>query len=429
MSSIPSEQNTVEGDDEEAEDTIAPLCTCGHPMSPSEDFPAKNSEKQPALPTKTPTWLESSFVHLLAPRKQLSSPNSTNKYTTHQAQHQQHGFLESHQHMLQLLDAAQSSDQVSLCTECIDRVATALENDTQRLYQEAQAYRDAIGNAKQRTKAFQNMSPTMDVTRAEAAYQEEIEMLQQEVKAGEAQLAHLYSLYKEQVAIQKHLTETENDHNEELIALELDAKSFDNSIQIMTNELAKVELEVNRLCLVKLPLALFNLQVDQRGLRYPLINQLRLAYRPKGDVPLKEIQVAWSQATQLLLMVGTLLQYPSNDWKLVPLADCAKLIYRRDNIYNLTPGDCRSLLAWNALLHQVVKHASSSMSSVNKDKQPPFPSTSTSIGSTELTQLDRMDHGSWSQVIHRLASNLLWLSECASQRVAYQVEILTHSIV
>ena len=51
---------------------------------------------------------------------------------------------------------------------------------------------------------------------------------------------------------------------------------------------------------VRLHAALFHLVVDKRGLRYPLINELRLAYRPKGDVHWKEINAAWAQATQLL---------------------------------------------------------------------------------------------------------------------------------
>ena len=98
-------------------------------------------------------------------------------------------------------------------------------------------------------------------------------------------------------------------------------------------------------------------------------------------------------------------------------------------------------MAWNALLDQVVKHAASSSvipgsaptgsagAAENRFKPPPFVSSSISIGATDLTQLDRNDHVGWSQVIHRMASNLLWLSECASERVAAQVGALTHCIV
>lgn len=329
-------------------------------------------------------------------------------------------ILESHQHLLQLAEAAQSSS-VSLCVDCTDRVAAALEADTQRLYIEAQAYQDAVTNSKQRTKAFQ----AYDTAHTEDAYREEIHMLHQEVQARQAELAHLNALYKDQLTVKRQLEQVDDQLQQEQIALELQSKAFDNSIQLKTTTLKQVETEVDRLSIVKLPQALFDLQVDQRGLRYPLINQLRLAYRPKGDVPLKEIQVAWSQATQLLLILGTLLQYPSSDWKLVPLADCAKLIYRKE-IYNLSPGDCRGLMAWNALLCQVVHHAGYAS---KPTKPPPFPSSASSIGTTDLTHLDRMDHVGWSQVIHRMASNLLWLSECASDLVATQVGTIAQTIV
>lgn len=408
MSSSNDDENNSNA--EEAQDTVAPLCTCCQFQTGEERSKGSSPQK---------TWLESSFVHLLTPRKPAQSPaDDANQY---QCQHQQqHGFLESHQHLLQLAEAAQSSS-VSLCVDCTDRVAAALEADTQRLYIEAQAYQDAVTNSKQRTKAFQ----AYDIALTEDAYREEIHMLQQEVQARDAELAHLNVLYKDQLTVTKQLEQLDAQLQQEQIALELQSKAFDNSIQLKTTALKQVETEVDRLSLVKLPQALFDLQVDQRGLRYPLINQLRLAYRPKGDLPLKEIQVAWSQATQLLLILGTLLQYPSSDWKLVPLADCAKLIYRKE-IYDLSPGDCRGLMAWNALLDQVVHHAGYAS---KPTKPPPFPSSASSIGTTDLTHLDRMDHVGWSQVIHRMASNLLWLSECASDLVATQVATIAQTIV
>jgi hypothetical protein len=431
-------------EDEEEADTLAPLCTCGqfHNHNIIDDVSSSSavfSSNKP-LNTKTPTWLESSFVHLLSPRKlpQSSLSSSAKNFPAHahahahprHNNHQQHGFLESYHHLLQLLDAATSpASNVSLCADCIDRVAAALEADTERLYIEAQSYQDATTNSKQRSKTFQNLSPTMDQEQTELAYRNEIDILRQEVDARESELTHLHSLYQHQLVITQQLDEIDDQVQQEQNSLELQSKAFDNSIQLKTMVLSKVQMEVDRLMLVKLPHVLFDLQVDQRGLRYPLINQLRLAYRPKGDIPLKEIQVAWSQATQLLLILGTLLQFRSSDWKLVPLADCSKLIYRKD-IYNLSPGDCRSLMAWNALLDQVVKHAvlvCSIDSQKEKQQPPPFSSSSTSIGNTDLTQIDRKDP-TWSHVIHRMASNLLWLSECTSDRVAIQVGAITHCI-
>jgi hypothetical protein len=404
-------------------------------------------------------------------------------------------FLERHQHLLRLLNAAKGfvgggdtntndlDDGVELCVDCVDRVAAALETDTRRLYAEVETYRDNITAAELRAKTLQQQlstfmpssttkspSPASDdynstpeglsspppsaFAAAEEVYLQEIAMLEQEVQAREEELENLAALYEDHMHVSKQLDEEDEQIEHEQNALELESQSFDYRRQLLTTTLEEVQDEIDKLCIVPLPRALWDLQVDPRGLRYPLINQLRLAFQPKGDVQTNEIQVAWSQATQLLLLLGNLFEYPGQDWKVVPLADCAKLIYRKE-IFNLSPGNTRSLLAWNALLDQVVKYAwslssvrsSSSFSSrqqrsshstksnlsktmssstsneatVMSSTPPPFPSTPTSIGDTELARLDRTDHLGWSQVIHRMASNLSWLCDRASERAAMQV--------
>lgn len=324
-----NETKSEEIEDERDEDTLAPLCTCGQHHGLAGDGKKFQTQKSGFLSSSSPatgsnpTWLESSFVHLLAPR----SSRLTNKHP-HPQLRNQHGFLESHQHLLQLLHVATmpSSEPAneSLCIDCMDRVVSALESDTNRLFVETQAYNDAVDTSEQRAAAFQNMvSPTsnMNLEQTEMAYRTEIDMLAQEVEAREAELAHLSSLYDEQLAVTRDLDALDDELQQEQNALELEAKSFDNTMQLKTAEMVKVQTEVDRLFHLKLPHALFDLQVDERGLRYPLINQLRLAYQPKGDVPPKEVQVAWSQATQLLLILGTLVDYPSSDWKLVPVSN------------------------------------------------------------------------------------------------------------
>jgi hypothetical protein len=341
---------------------------------------------------KTPVWLESSFVH-------LDTPQETSQQSLSQSRHhQRHGFLEQQSHLLQLLDAAAPAPSldVPLCVDCIDRVATALEEDTQRLYAESCSYQEAVNDAKQRAKTISSVSK-VGLETSKNAYLSEVDMLQQEVQAREAELARLNSLYKEQLEITRQLDKFEEQFQLEQNTLELKAQSFDSYQQLLSKSLSHVQTEVDRLSTVQFPQTLFDLQVDERGRRYPLINQLRLAFRPKGDLHFKEIQVAWSQATQLLLILGTLLHYPSSDWKLVPLADCAKLIYRKE-IYNMSPGDCRSLVAFNALLDQVLKHALSKKHPENKMTTPPFISSTSSIGNIELVNLNKDDHVGWSHV-------------------------------
>lgn len=402
-------------------------CTCGmyHGETSSRLSPVGGNRTS----RKTPNWLESSFVHLATPRSPQHLTSSIAKQS--HVIPTQHGFLEPHQHLEELIHAASSTEDSSICANCIDRVAAALEADTQRLYAETKAYQDSVKDAKQRAKTFDSIS-RVDLKDAERAYEDEIAILQQEVESREAELAHLDSLLQEQMKISKELDTFSDNVQLASNSFELQSRSFDDSAKLLSKTLSKVQTEVDQLSIVRLPLSQFDLQVDERGLRYPLINQLRLAFRPKGDATDSEIRAAWSQATQLLLILGTLINYPSSEWKLVPLADCAKLIYRKE-IFNLKPGDCRSLMAWNALLDQVIRHAKSLFSAQQATgktlKTPPFPSSPSSIGNTELARLDRSDSVGWSQVIHRMASNLLWLTEEVSELVALQVSTLAHSVV
>lgn len=513
----------------EHKDMLGPICTCGR-MSSSDMMMtvAIDNEKvkpssgsgvavKPNIKTDSSSrktnsvWLESSFVHLMTPRNiiQPTKHYEETKQIHRDQQYSQRGFLEQHQHLLQLLEAAYTqvddaehsnnnddkknnelNGSVELCIDCIDRVAAALEADTQRLYAEVEVYRETVRASKQRSKALQRTTKyvssvgvqheatseqstnndksdkSINNNTIEEAYQEEIAMLEREIQARCDELSHYKSIHKEQTKITSELGKLEEGLQLEENSLELQSEAFDNRRQVLTKTLAEVQNEVDKLTCLSLPRVLFDLQVDQaRGLHYPLINQLRLAFRPKGDVPAEEIRVAWSQATQLLLILGTLLEYPGLDWKLVPLADCAKLIYRKE-IFNLVPGDCRSLMAWNALLDQVVKHAlslvpggsrksapmagnkhvqydkrmarnttSSTSTRTNdphallKPNLPPYSSSPTTIGNTELARLDPIDHVGWSQVIHRMASNLLWLSNRASSLSATQVSSLAHCIV
>ena len=512
----PTKQSLATMPDEEESDPFTLLCTCGSArlrgqreggdgdgVGPSS---SKRTRPRPmtstaATATTTTTWLESSFVHLMPPRHRRGplheEPSGQKASYPQQHQHMSpHGYLEQYQHMEQLLMAAAAASsssspsppttatvaamaEISLCSECIDRVAAALEEDTLRLYDDVRTYKEWVMNQTKSLKMLESMavfspshsphhqqhpSPSSSpssaarLRQAEQAYQEEILMLQQEVQARESELIHLHSLYKEQLAISEELEEFASQVHQDQNSLEIQAKAFDDSAMLLSKSLSTIQTEVDQLSIVRLPLSLFDLQVDERGLRYPLINQLRLAFRPKGDVTDREIRAAWSHATQLLWVVGTLLQYTSSEWKLVPLvADCAKLIYRKE-IFNLKPGDCRSLMAWNALLDQVIRHAKTTISSqpsveagtgtaqgyphplpnkstdsksstaVPLSSSPPFPSSPSSIGNTELARLDRTDHVSWSQVVHRMASNLLWLSERVAEHVALQVRTLAHSV-
>jgi hypothetical protein len=295
-----------------------------------------------------------------------------------------------------------------------------------------------------------------DFDRTEQTFRNEIHLLQEACQQHEDELRHLDSLRKDQAMISRDLDRLEYATEEEQNALELEARAFDNDQEQLYHSLAEIQAEVEQLSSshIRLPSMLMKLQVDrERGLRYPLINELRLAYRPKGDVQWNEIQAAWSLAAQLLLVIATLFDFQSQYWKIVPLSHCAKLIYyapesshidptgkqRRAVVYNLghpkTNGS-KALSAWNALLFQVMEHTTTKINQacdsgiLDHTSIPPLPFeiAAGKIGNIVLVRLDENDDAGWSRAIHFMSSNLLWLSECASAFVLQQVLLTTATV-
>jgi Apg6 BARA domain len=370
-----------------------------------------------------------------------------------------------------------------------DRVEQALEADTERLQTECFTYQEAVRDDDARIKGWRQTiqraaifapsgmmhegeevlsgvsntaESTMDVERnTEEAFRKEVEQLEEACEQHREELAYLRALQREHALNELELDRLQDAIAEEQNVLELESRAFDNDQEQLSRALAEIQDEVERLSSseIRLPATLLHLQVDiERGLRYPLINELRLAYRPKGDVQWKEIQAAWALAAHLLFIIGTLFQFQSQHWRIVPLSHCAKLIYypparseemsgfnagqdasegkSRTVVFNLghpKTNGTKALLTWNALLCQVVHHVTSKIAQAveNGILDPaqippvPFAISPTNIGGISLTNLDENDDGGWSRVIHFMASDLLWLSECASSYVLQQVLLLT----
>ncbi len=272
-------------------------------------------------------------------------------------------------------------------------------------------------------------------------YLREIQLLEQACREQREELAQLRNIQKEQVLAYDELQQFSESLAAEGNALELEARAFDNDQEQLSRMLEQVHDEMDRLVSseIRLPALLVQLHIDvERGLRYPLINELRLAYRPKGDVHQMEIQSAWALAAYLLLVVATIFQFQSQNWKIVPLSHCAKLICEENRVvvFNLghpkTNGS-KALLAWNGLLCQVIHHVVRKTSDAVQNgildafelPQLPFEISPNSIGGVILTQLNENDDSGWSRVIHFMASNLQWLSKCASTYVLQQVVLLS----
>lgn len=281
-----------------------------------------------------------------------------------------------------------------------------------------------------------------NIGKAVQMFQREITLLEEAYQQCEQESAQLGSLQTEQYLRRKQLDKLYDSVAETQIAVELEARAFDNDHEQLCRMLAisQEELDCISSASIRLPTILLQLQVDERGLRYPLINELRLAYRPKGDVHWEEIQGAWALAAQLLLFSGNLFGFHSQHCKIVPLSSCAKLIYhppnessdvpqssgheKRSIVYNLghpQSNTKKALLTWNALMCQIIHFVYKKMQQVENEVDGecvvpsiPFAVSSTTVGNITLTKLDENDDVGWSKAIQYMASNLRWLSECAS---------------
>jgi len=189
-------------------------------------------------------------------------------------------------------------------------------------------------------------------------------------------------------------------------------------------------------------------RVDPRGLRYPLVNGLRLSHHPKGDLTWGEVDAAWAQAAQLLLFVGGTAGFASRDLRVVPLTSCAKIIEvgrggdrrivhslgkdaleskedRGEKNVSDGAGHIRSMVlslcAFNALLYQLVYHIETSVlgakvgpaPSSSSIERPPYKMSRYQIGQYDLQRLREGDDPGWSAVVQCIASNLKWLAENA----------------
>ena len=358
-------------------------------------------------------------------------------------------------------------------THPFSRVARAIEADTERLAEECLGYRQAVITEQERLENLEkalrathwspgtsqnddlierydrsnfsrggNATPIIrthinPIFRTEESFRDEIAVLTAACQQHEEELKQMQALEAEQVHISQELDGVDDYLDEERNRLQIDARAFGHIRQQLSKSLRDTQREIESLSTVRLHAALFHLVVDKRGLRYPLINELRLAYRPKGDVHWKEINAAWAQATQLLLLVAASVKFQSKDWRIVPLTSCAKLIYldgKHRAVYTLGGTEdpasqhvikmSMSLRAMNALLDQMCRHVSALK--LGQEAPPlPYETTRNRIGSWELSQLDDLNDSGWSSVIHCIASNLQWISDRASD---YEIQHVTITV-
>lgn len=354
-------------------------CSCGNQIVSLKDVPRVQSA------------LENSFVHLDAVNQPLSVLNDTET-------------------LLKVAEGRAIEDGIWLCIECLERVSRTMESDIERLSHECKSYDREVKEREDRLinlrKTLCNNSFQADsegeleidfMNRIEKDFSAEVATLKQAIEQEENELLHLEQLKIEQEQISLELDDVETNFAREENAIELEAQAMSHTQSQLCNMLELAQLEIEKL--VSTDVSLFSLTIDERGLRYPLINELRLAFSPKGDLGWEEIQAAWSQVAQLLLFIDL----RQRDWRIIPLTPCAKLINLK-SVYNLGKDMVSMAKALKALVNML--ESSPSL---------PYPITRDSIGDVLIAHLPNSDHPAWSRFVHYLACNLQHLLDRAAE--------------
>lgn len=259
----------------------------------------------------------------------------------------------------------------------------------------------------------------------------EIQALTQACNEQEDEIRMLQNVLQQQIERSKAISSQEENAFYELNALERDAHNFTEESHHISNLCSSVFTEIDSLSRVKLISIPFRIDISPNCTgRYPLINNLRLAYRTneKANLHREEINAARSQAGQLVAFTcGLYPEFRTSLIRIIPLSyPCAKIQMlttpsggdgKSKHVYNLgwdiqtglddashipTP----SLMAFLSLFSDLASHILSD----SNYQYPPFEMTHSSIDGQDVTNLLSTD-SAWSSVVYCIACNLSWLSK------------------
>ena len=344
-----------------------------------------------------------------------------------------------------------------ICSHCrvFIRISSAINENILQLKSETAAYNDAVQNEKDKQKRLlralnikhgirdiesgSTMTASVmigeDKRSSEEIISTTIQSLELEIQNLETirdnhveELQNLNGLIRDQTFLAKTLCEQEDELLTEFYSLEIDAKDFQDVHRHLTFQCHSIEKEQHKLGLVQPHSVLFNINVDETDRRrYPLINNLRLTHthRPNG-VSLIEINAAWSQAAQLVILVGSTTNFKSRNLRVVPLSTCAKIIKLTQSeqkiVHHLgvdfesnareahgAENIISSLRVFHELLNQLVLHILGSPNYTSFDKLP-FQIKAESIGPFDLRKIDQTDYSAWSGIVHCMACIMKWMA-------------------
>lgn len=259
------------------------------------------------------------------------------------------------------------------------------------------------------------------------SFEHELMTIKQACREHDSELNNLNQLLMEQAHVSSSLSLQENELLLEFNSIEKEAKVFEDMHRQLTQQCHSAEIERSHLNHVRLHTSLFDIVVDTKGELYPLINNLRLSHRPKGDLQWTEINTAWSQATQLLMFMSNTVKFVSRNYGIIPLMHCAKIIEIDSNgkkVYHHLGVDFQtmdkkthntdhittSLQVFFTLLYQLSIHIKISSDHEINWSIVPYDMTKDSIGPYNIRMIEENDETSWRGAINSIASNLRWLS-------------------
>lgn len=181
------------------------------------------------------------------------------------------------------------------------RMIHAVEINIHQLQHESEIYKATL--LKQQQQQYNTATTNTTNAATLAYYKKEHDILSASVRVHEQELGLLQNKWDTITKVDRMLSQQEEQLQKEYRNLE-----FTNLQQMMaaklpkvTNYLQRAQDEYDAISSIKLPFMLFDILPQ-----YSMINYLRLAHKPNSQKHLKweEINVAWSQAAQLLYMVG-----------------------------------------------------------------------------------------------------------------------------
>lgn len=259
---------------------------------------------------------EYEFVHLLHPRQQSSPAERVAKEIDGEQCQCQRSLPELEGYMQSIIDAAAydgsyGSDAfiiATLCQSCVEKLEMACDLSIDKIKSDIDVYdlffmrfqqeydREMLPKEVNDDREQEELQKRGAIAKS---YVEELPNLTRALTVHAEELSYLENLIQVQESRAQAIYQQKENSYLEINALEMDSKSLQYDLENCARKLSLALEEVMH-SNENLHLNLFEIDIDDR----PLINGLRLAHRPKGNLKWKEINASWAEAVKLLLFCG-----------------------------------------------------------------------------------------------------------------------------